>query len=95
MAELGRALLTTPYLSTAVIAPVLLSAGPAGAAADLLKRIATGAVTVAVALGQDGADLSVSAQERGAGWSLTGHADLVIDGAQAELLLVPAGTDNV
>ena len=94
MAELGRSLLTTPYLSTAVIAPALLLAGDVDAtASDLLKRIAEGAVTVTVALAVDGdAGVSVSAVPGADGWVLSGRADFVIDGAQAEVLLVPAST---
>jgi alkylation response protein AidB-like acyl-CoA dehydrogenase len=90
MTELGRALLTTPYLSTAVIAPALLLSGGVDApAGDLLQRIADGSATIAVALAQDG-DVLVEASAAGDGWVLNGRVDCVIDGAQADVLLVPA-----
>jgi alkylation response protein AidB-like acyl-CoA dehydrogenase len=95
MTELGRALLGTPYLATAVIAPaLLLESADDPAARNLLDRIASGAVTVASALPQPASgDLAVSATEAGDGWALDGSVDFVIDGAHAGVLLVPALTE--
>jgi alkylation response protein AidB-like acyl-CoA dehydrogenase len=88
MAEFGRGLLTTPYLSTAVLAPAVLLESPRDpTAASLLRRIAAGEVTVAV-LASDSTTLT--ARLDGTDWRLSGHIDELIDAASAEVLLVPA-----
>ncbi len=83
--ELGRVLLPSPYLSTAVVALVL--AGPAAsetsqACLRYLPRLADGSLTGALALH---GDVTM------AGGTLSGVASNVVDGAVAGLLLVRAG----
>ncbi len=79
--ETGRRLLPVPYLSTA-LAGAVLSEGGAGACAELLPGIASGALRAAFALGG-----SVTAS----GGRLTGVARHVLDGAEADLFVVGAG----
>jgi alkylation response protein AidB-like acyl-CoA dehydrogenase len=89
--ETGRVLLPAPYLSTALAGAVLsegdavLGAGEvvlgAGEAAEFLPGIASGALRAAFALGG-----SVTAADG----RLTGVAHHVLDGAEADLLVVRA-----
>jgi acyl-CoA dehydrogenase len=78
--ETGRALLPAPYLSTALAGAVLSEGGaePVG----FLPGIASGALRAAFALGG-----SVTV----AGGRLTGAAQHVLDGAEADLFVVRAG----
>ena len=83
--EMGRVLYGGPFLSTvALAAPALLAAADQAVNADYLPRLADGSLTATLALSGD-----VSADPGG---RLTGSADLVLDGADADLLLVPAGS---
>jgi alkylation response protein AidB-like acyl-CoA dehydrogenase len=92
MAELGRGLLATPYLSSAVLAPAVLLESPDDpTAASLLPRLATGEVLVAVSASDD---TTLSARLDGTAWMLSGHIDELIDAADADVLLVPARTDG-
>jgi alkylation response protein AidB-like acyl-CoA dehydrogenase len=79
--ETGRVLLPAPYLSTALAGAVLSEDG-AGPGAEFLPGIASGALRAAFALGG-----SVTAS----GGLLTGVAQHVLDGAEADLFLVRAG----
>jgi alkylation response protein AidB-like acyl-CoA dehydrogenase len=87
--ELGRALLPSPYLSTAVAALVL--AGSAGACPDAAERylpgLADGSTIAALALR---GDITVHRRTRAAD-TITGIARNVVDGSAADLLLVRAG----
>jgi alkylation response protein AidB-like acyl-CoA dehydrogenase len=82
VAEFGRVLLPSPYLSSAVTA-LALAAG-AGAAERYLPGLADGSVIGTLALD---ADVTV------VGGTVTGVARNVVDGAAAGLLLVRAGDD--
>ncbi|EKF21190.1 acyl-CoA dehydrogenase, C-terminal domain protein [Mycolicibacterium hassiacum DSM 44199] len=93
--EAGRTLFPAPLLSTAVLATTTLLA--VGGAEEHLGRIAAGELiaTVAVAerkLAWDPDDVHTTATRRESGWVLTGAKPYVLDGAQAELLLVAART---
>jgi alkylation response protein AidB-like acyl-CoA dehydrogenase len=79
--ETGRVLLPAPYLSTALAGAVLSEAG-AVPGAEFLPGIASGALRAAFALGD-----SVTAS----GGRLTGVAQHVLDGAEADLFVVRAG----
>ena len=79
--ETGRVLLPAPYLSTA-LAGAVLSEGGAALGAEFLPGIASGALRAAFALGG-----SVTAS----GGLLTGVAQHVLDGAEADLFVVRAG----
>jgi alkylation response protein AidB-like acyl-CoA dehydrogenase len=82
--ELGRVLLPSPYLSSAVVALALAGAADAcpQAAERYLPGLADGSVIGALALD---ADVTV------AGGTVTGVARNVVDGAPAGVLLVRAG----
>jgi len=98
--ELGRTLTPVAYLGTAVLAPAaLLAAGDQEAAARLLPGLAEGTRTAALGWAERGsweAGAMSTAAERGtagrAGWRLSGVKEHVLDGAEADLLLVLART---
>ena len=99
MEEMGRALLVSPFLSTAVLVPSLLAAtGDAAECAAVLPRIAAGELIATVAFAEDGsarlpATIATSAGQIGDTWHVTGYKHFVLDGQSAELLYVLAGTD--
>jgi len=83
--ETGRVLLPAPYLSTALAGAVLSEGGAVdgdGVAAEFLTGIASGARRAAFILGS-----SVTVADG----RLTGVADHVLDGAEADLFVVRAG----
>ena len=83
--ETGRVLLPAPYLSTALAGAVLSEGGAVpgdSGAAEFLPGIASGALRAAFVLG---GSLTAS------GGRLTGVADHVLDGAEADLFVVRAG----
>lgn len=93
--EFGRAATPGPFLSTAVLAPTaILAAGDAAAEKELLPGIADGStiVTVALSRGVTGraGESTVVAQPNAGEWSLDGDVKIVLDGADADLLLVVA-----
>lgn len=101
--ELGRALVTSPYLSTAVLAvAALLRGDDEELRSNWLPRIAEGQVVAAVAhLDEDGQDLHhtsraqrVLARSTPEGWRVSGTSGFVIDGAQADLLILAATVDG-
>lgn len=100
MEELGRALLPVPYFSSAVLATDLLLAIDEQAARDeLLTGIGSGQTLVALAAGEG--DRSWAAEPRatvahrtGRGWVISGRKAHVIDGAEADSIIVYANTDS-
>jgi alkylation response protein AidB-like acyl-CoA dehydrogenase len=105
--ELGRAVVPGPFLATVTqFAPAVRElGGDAPLAADLLGRIAAGELTGSVALAERGrwepAAVAATAEETAGGWALRGSKDAVLDGADAEEVLVVAraagtsGTDGL
>ena len=99
MEEMGRALLVSPFLSTAVLVPSLLAeAGDAAECAAVLPRIAAGDLIASVAFAEDDsarlpATIATSAGAIGDAWHVTGYKHFVLDGQSAELLYVLAATD--
>ncbi len=90
--EMGRLLLPSPFLSTVVLGVgTLLSAGD-DRSLELLPSIAAGDLRVALA-GTDGVG-EVAAAPSGDAWRLTGNVTHVVDGHTADLLVVPASTDD-
>lgn len=95
--ELGRHLLTDPYIPVVVIAGRLLADhGDDGQKASLLPRIADGSLVVVPAFGEPNSRYSLSWIETTAvpsgsdGFVLTGRKAVVLDGGEADLLLVTA-----
>ena len=99
MEEMGRALLCAPFLSTAVLAPALLLAGAdAAEQAEVLPRIAAGSMIVTLAYAEGNSVLipdqvQTRAQPVGAGWTVTGAKNYVLDGLAADRCYVLADTD--
>jgi alkylation response protein AidB-like acyl-CoA dehydrogenase len=99
MEEMGRALLVSPFLSTAVLVPSLLTEiGDPAECAAVLPRIATGDLIATVAFAENGsarlpARIATSAGAIGDAWHVTGYKHFVLDGQSANLIYVLAGTD--
>ncbi|OXI38689.1 acyl-CoA dehydrogenase family protein [Burkholderia aenigmatica] len=99
MEQLGRRVACVPYFSTTCLAATAL-AGCADTplANDWLVKIAEGACSATLALPFDlpaGAwQLPVVAEETAGGYALSGTLEQAIDGARADLLLVPARIAN-
>ncbi|ROO88894.1 acyl-CoA dehydrogenase [Actinocorallia herbida] len=95
--ELGRTLLPSPFLPSAVLAvQALLAADDAEAGAAYLPGIADGSLiaTVALPMGDGtGAGIEAEAADGGA-FLLTGTADLVLEAQVADLVLVAARTPS-
>ncbi|MBV2234647.1 MAG: acyl-CoA/acyl-ACP dehydrogenase [Sterolibacterium sp.] len=98
--QMGRRLLPSPYFATvALAAQVLLEVADETTRQRYLPKIAAGELTATVALAADGMDwqpASVTASVSIAGnhQALTGGYGLVVDGATADLLIVPAADEN-
>jgi alkylation response protein AidB-like acyl-CoA dehydrogenase len=90
--EMGRLLHGGPFLPTAVLAPAaILAAADPAAADEYLPAIAAGTLTVAVAVLEPSGHWTPDAvHTQTDGDRLTGTKSLVLDGADAELLLVLA-----
>ncbi|MEL6240934.1 MAG: acyl-CoA dehydrogenase family protein [Pseudomonadota bacterium] len=96
--EMGKTLATTPFISTAVIAATALRQVADDRATDALRQIAGGTLTYALAIdegpkhGPDTTALEAGAE--GNGFRLNGRKTFVIDGAQADRVLLLARTDG-
>jgi alkylation response protein AidB-like acyl-CoA dehydrogenase len=95
--QLGRRLAPVPLLGSAVLtAQAILATGDIGACERLLPGIAAGRVIAALAwtgrLGQWDTSVAAchAASRSGGGWTITGTAHYVLDGADADLLIVAA-----
>lgn len=94
--ELGRAVVPGPFLATVTqFAPAVRELGGDGAlAAELLGRVAAGEVTGTVALAEGGsweaAAVATTAEQTADGWVLNGAKSAVLDGADADEVLVVA-----
>ncbi len=97
MEEIGRTLMPSPFLSTAVLAASALSRGGSAAQkAEHLPRISKGELIAALAV-DEGAkhrplQTALKAVRSGNGFRLTGSKALVVDGHVAGLLIVAART---
>jgi alkylation response protein AidB-like acyl-CoA dehydrogenase len=98
--ELGRVVYMGPLFGTAVLAVnALLLSGDEDACRGLLPKIAAGARTATVALFEPGSGwatdrIATRASRDGDGWRLSGSKDWVIDGADADLILVAARSED-
>jgi alkylation response protein AidB-like acyl-CoA dehydrogenase len=97
MEEIGRTLLPSPFLSTAVVAASALSRGGSGAQkSEYLAKISAGSLLASLAV-DEGAkhrplQTELKAVRSGNGFKLSGAKALVIDGHVADLLIVAART---
>lgn len=98
--EIGRSLAPSPYLgSVAIAAQAILATGDAEAAERLLPAIAEGSASAALGWADESGRfaperIGVTAEAVGAAWALTGSVSFVLDGADADILLVIARTDE-
>src|ERR1700759_5681949 len=98
MEALGRALVIEPYLATVVIAGGLLRhGGSAAQKAAHIPSIIDGSKTFAFAQLEknsryDLADVSTTAKKKGSGWVIDGEKFVVINGENADTLIVTART---
>jgi alkylation response protein AidB-like acyl-CoA dehydrogenase len=95
MEEIGRALVLEPYLSTvALCAPLIADHGTEAHQADLLPRVVSGGLKLALAHGEAearyGSTVRTEASRAGNSYLLNGAKATVLDGAVADLLLVSA-----
>jgi alkylation response protein AidB-like acyl-CoA dehydrogenase len=93
--ELGGRLAEVPYLGGLIAAEALLSTGEDATCRALLPGIASGERIAALCwaepeIGWRTGGFRTTARQRSAGWSLTGHKQHVLEGAQADALLVVA-----
>src|SRR3981189_2562933 len=97
MEEIGRTLMPSPFLSSAVLAASALSRGGSAAQkSEHLPRIANGSLLAALAI-DEGAkhrplQTKMQAVRSGNGFKLNGTKAFVVDGHTADLLLVAART---
>ncbi|MGH3175485.1 MAG: acyl-CoA dehydrogenase family protein, partial [Streptosporangiaceae bacterium] len=98
--EMGAALLSAPYLASAVLAAgALLASGDAAAQADLLPGIASGETIATLAVPEDDGswtpdEFRVTARRSGDRYLLDGRKSFVLDGTIADLILVAASADD-
>ncbi|CAN3127983.1 acyl-CoA dehydrogenase family protein [Mycobacterium sp. smrl_JER01] len=91
MEEMGRALLCAPFLSSVVLAATaIVESGDEEAKQRLLPGIADGTTIGTLVLPGDGT--AVEARFEGDGWTVSGSAQLVLDGHVADVIVVPAVT---
>jgi alkylation response protein AidB-like acyl-CoA dehydrogenase len=99
MEEIGRTLMPSPFLSTAVIAASALSRGGSAAQkSEHLPRISNGSLLAALAV-DEGAKhrplmTNMRAVRSGNGFRLEGDKAFVVDGHTADLLIVAARTSG-
>jgi pimeloyl-CoA dehydrogenase small subunit len=98
MEAFGRGLVLEPYFATVILGGGLLRhAGSDAQQADLLPRVASGALKLAFAHVErhsryDLQDVGVTAARDGSGWVLNGDKSVVLHGDCADRLLVTART---
>lgn len=94
--EKGKTLVVSPFLSTAVIAATALREVGDDRANAALSRIAAGDLTYALAVDEgakfDPDKVDLTAEADGNGFRLNGAKQFVVDGAQADRVLVLART---
>lgn len=100
MQAFGRALFGEPFVSTAVVAPALITGvGSAAQRGEILPRIADGSLRVALAAFERGArfdlaDTRTMAVRDGDAYILRGDKAVVLHGDSAHLLIVSARTSG-
>lgn len=91
MEELGRGLVAAPYISTAVLAALLLDAGETSAVRQsAIDSLVSGGSVIALASDAVPVDGGVRAESERDGYCLTGRTLMCIDGACATAFIVAA-----
>ncbi len=98
MEEMGRALACAPYLATLTASNALLECANESAKSALLPGIASGETIATLAFVEpagrwDLAGIELRARSKDDGWLLDGRKCWVLDGQNADLILVAARTD--
>ena len=94
--QMGRRLVGSPFFASACLAiPALLLSRNAELQARLLPELASGSLTATLACSASSRaghllDQNVQAVAEGNGWRLDGICEAVVDGAEADLLIVAA-----
>ena len=100
MQQFGRGLVVEPYLATIVMAGgVLQRAASAGQKEKWLTGIIDGSIQAALAFSEpqsrfEFTDIRTSAKKDGDGYLLNGFKNLVLNGGNADLLVIPARTSG-
>jgi alkylation response protein AidB-like acyl-CoA dehydrogenase len=99
MEQLGRRIACVPYFSTACLAATALAGcADTAAATGWLAKIAEGACSATLALPFElpagAGQFPIVAEEAAGGYALSGTIEQAIDGARADLLLIPARIAN-
>src|SRR5882757_8224029 len=97
MEEIGRTLMPSPFLSTAVLAVSTLSRGGSAAQkSEYLPKLSAGSLLAALAVDEGAKHRPLQTQMRavrsGNGFRLNGAKAFVVDGHTADLLIVAART---
>jgi len=97
--SMGRALLAGPWLASTLAQQLILAAASPAQQAELLPALASGARIATVALSEPGGDgawerMAARAERDGDGYRLSGTKAYVLDGQNAELLLVACQCDG-
>jgi alkylation response protein AidB-like acyl-CoA dehydrogenase len=95
----GRTIAASPLLSTAMVgASALIMAGSQAQKEAWLPKIASGEALTALAVDEsahhDPAHIKLAAKKSGAGFTLSGDKRYVVDGGDADLLIVAARTSG-
>ncbi len=97
-AELGKTLVTSPFLSTAVIAATALRQVSGARSVEALQAIAAGDLTYALAIDEgikfDPDTVEMKATREGNGFRLDGKKTFVVDGGNADRLMVLAKSED-
>jgi alkylation response protein AidB-like acyl-CoA dehydrogenase len=99
MEELGRALVTEPYLATAIVGAGILARAGNPAQQALLSGVAAGKIRLALAHDEPDSRwrleaVATRAVREAEAWVLTGRKAMVPDGAGADYLMVSARTES-
>jgi len=99
MEEIGRTLMPSPFLSTAVLAASAVSRGGSAAQKpDILPKISAGSLLAALAVDEGSKhrplQTAFKAERSGNGFKLNGSKAFVVDGHVADLLIVAARTSG-
>ena len=101
MQQFGRGLVVEPYLANIILAGgVLRRLGSAEQKAQLLQPIIDGSMQAALAVAEphnryEIGDIATTAARDGDGWLLNGKKSVVINGGNADLLIIPADSDGM
>jgi 3-oxochol-4-en-24-oyl-CoA dehydrogenase len=93
--EMGDVLYCAPFFASVGLAATALLHVAGSAGSKYLAEIGSGVTTAALAwAGESPAQSNLSAERSGDGWAITGTASTVIDGADADLVLIAAQTSD-